>query len=256
MALIFPARSAAEEFSRIQPSQQLDWGTFIIGSGQVTAKENVSAEEAGVNDQVSKLLDQQKFDQAHQVLEENGVQHDSDKTVFRKDFNPDDNEEGDVSTDAVFNKGSSSVHLNGWHKYGKVYRARVDADLSWGNGSPIDSQGPPDGYGISFAGSRWESDGNYNGKDIRNSYAQPEGIVAKVKPQVNPSAGSFTYHGRFASDIEKRGSNRHNVYGHYGHTWAAFGVPVGASFSIAFGVLSISVGGGDSWTIRAPRIEI
>ncbi len=210
----------------------------------------------GISEELSQLLENGEVDQAVDLLEEHDISHSKDKrTTYGGPKSSSDNQ---IGTQSLYNKNKSEVSLIGWHKYDNMYGVNLNCVMNWGHGSAVDEDGPSDAYAISFAGSRWEPEpGTFRGQNSPRIDMNPEGVIGKTNLAVSTTGPPYNNYGSFRGTIEKRDDEDHNVYGHFGHTWSPFDLPSNVSFGIAYGALSVSVGGaGDSWVMPAPTIEI
>lgn len=227
-------------------------GTLAFGGKAIAGTGGQSLEEANIKKAYDKLIKKGKLDQAERLLQNHNV-------TYERSTIPVGNKQstGDVSTE-LYSESKAQVDLYAVHDWDNYY----SADLYWTMyaDNAIDTPGPNDGVGVSFASARWayepgtaETSAYTSGVD-----PNPEGVIAEFDDLDAYNNQEQPNDGYLLTQLEKQESGQHNIYGHYGHTYYSNGTGSGGvSFSISVGFLGISFSGSaEKWKKPSNTVEI
>lgn len=201
--------------------------------------ENPGAEEIGIHNDVRELITNGNHAEAHNLLEENDVEFDTNKQVKYVDNG------GDVGTDAVWSKDTVVIN-DSYHLSGNRYHSVLSWDPAMGRPA-IDGRGPKDAASLTVSDALWEPMQVWTSHQrVSLDERGPYGYLAKVNDNYNVN-------GFFEAEFKKLQSGKHKIFGTFAHSWSVGGVNTG-SFTVGIGAgpLSFSTSGTiDAWKQRS-----
>lgn len=203
--------------------------------------ERPGAEEIGIHDNIRKLIKNGSYEEAHELLEKNGIEYDANKRIKYSD-----NEDG-VGTMAFYSN-NTEVNNNSYHLSGDRYHSILSWDYVDGRPA-IDGPGPKDGASLSVSDSLWEPMEVWTShQDVSLHKRGAHGYIARVRDKLYAADSGF-----MEAEFKKLRGGRHKIFGTYAHSWAVGGVYTGGiSFGLGAGPLSVSTSGTiDEWKLRS-----
>lgn len=237
----------------IRKSSAVSLATLGFSSTVTASSTGQSLEEAGIKNAFYKLFQNGKLDRAEELLKNHSVTHQRSTIPAGAKQTSDD-----VSTD-LYSRSKAVIDLYVTHAWDNFYTAGLYWTLYVDEA--VDVPGPNDGVGISYPGDRWGYEprtaetGEYTSKVDPN----PEGVIAQFDDSgAYNNQGELPNNSYFQIQLEKQESGKHNVYGHYGHTYYGQGIGWGGvGFSITAGSIGINFDGeADKWKKPSNTVEI
>lgn len=248
----------------------------IIGIQNVAATNNttISAEAAGIKQDINDLLDNNNLLEALQLLDKYGVEYtasynsrsqpEQDNAIEALSENDaqDETQSDEISTQSFMSKGDSNITVWAWHLYDDIYQVRIDFTVEAFNGpANPDMPGSDDivALGYSQPNEAISSTVNYGMTDYDSSI-----ISVKENPVINgPGAviaindgamqvDQASYTGFMSFDLDKDSSDNETIAGEYTHTWSAGNLGEISSVSYGWNGLGVSVDPGylnDKWDL-------
>lgn len=231
-----------------------------IATGSVVARDEaseLSLEEAGIEDAVSTLFSQGKVEQAHNLLEQHNVRHDTgyDDTIGNGPSDP--NEIG--TEESQWSENNSSIYSSAVNKYGDMWLLTSTAFIEWGSSLHVrDARRVNDAMGMSWNSNYWDSSHDQTASNVNitvggsfedwvdayytgdfNSYGL--GIDVDLDSGSPTGIGDNDFYIDLQTDlIRDTTDNRRGVKSHYVHTYSV----TSSSMSISIGpsLWSVNVG--------------
>lgn len=248
-----------------------------IGAGTVAASSStnpVSVEEAGIRQEVEKLLDDYRTFEALELMDE----HDVDCTATYNSLSGEEqdaleslssnetrsNSSGSVSTQDFFAKDESSITVFAFRLHQDFYRARIDFSVeAYDDAADPDLPGTNDLIALGYSQPNEAVSGEL---DYGLANYKDDVLSVEEKPVVNgPGAvislndirtepNQSKYRGHLYYRIDKDGSDKETVVGEYNHTWSIGNLGGLGQVTFSWSGLGIAVDPGklnDKWTIAS-----
>ena len=211
------------------------------------------AEQAGITNAIDRLLQNGRIEEVSKLLDAHDVEH----ATTRRTVGTSSDE---VSTQDEWGKSESEFVRNTWVE--DSWTDRYASYFWWelkGGGCACDGAGPNDGVGLTLNPDNWNIDTGNRFSDEHSSLEDRD-AEGRLWEYNDPSSDSWSRREDSSGHCKMSAYRTEfdapsTIYGTYIHTWNPFGIPGGASFSLAIGPIGVSTDiNTHSWTMRVDHV--
>ncbi|QLG48830.1 hypothetical protein [Natrinema halophilum] len=237
----------------------------VVGTASASKKgEKIPAAEVGLDEEIARLLRENKTEKARIILENNNIKYSISSSQRRN------NTRSGYTTADYYDKGDSTVYASLVHREDDRWLATGVADLNWGEKSWTKSANTMnDGFSLGWDNSHWTSPDRTRDNIWYGVYKKEE---VPGNPDVIASIDEYTRHG-IGGEVELDGKQVEPKYPNfslnlqtdilrtdphpevgftfrYKHSFAAIGLSSSISFSYGPGVVMKVPRLADSWMLE------